>query len=87
MALCKGTATVPNVRTAAVPKQRPAAMVSKEYAPSILVADGLAPSALTLLRTAGAIVVERHYPQAELGAALGEYDAVIIRSATTLTSE
>jgi len=57
------------------------------FAPSILVADGLAPSALTLLRSAGANVVERHYAQAELGAALGEYDAVIIRSATTLTSE
>jgi len=40
-----------------------------------------------LLRSAGANVVERHYAQTELGAALGEYDAVIIRSATTLTSE
>ena len=57
------------------------------FAPSILVADGLAPSALMLLRSAGANVVERHYAQTELGAALGEYDAVIIRSATTLTSE
>ena len=56
-------------------------------APSILVADGLAPSALTLLRSAGANVVERHFAQEEIGAALGEYDAVIIRSATMLTSE
>ena len=57
------------------------------FAPSILVADGLAPSALTLLRSAGANVVERHYAQSDLAEALGEYDAVIIRSATTLTSE
>ncbi len=57
------------------------------YSPSILVADGLAPSALALLKNGGATVVDKHYSQAELGAVLGEHDAVIIRSATTLTPE
>jgi len=55
--------------------------------PSILVTDGLAPAALSLMRERGARVVEQHYASADLVAALADHDAVIIRSATTLNAE
>ena len=57
-------------------------------APSILVSDGLSPKAMSLLRSGGATVVEQHFPLTdELAEALKDYDAVIIRSATTLTAD
>ena len=53
-------------------------------APSILVTDGLAKSALTLLESSGATVVEKHCSLPELIERLPAFDAVIIRSATSL---
>ena len=55
--------------------------------PSILVADGLAPSAMKLLQQSGAKVVDRHLSNAELsGGGLQDFDAVIVRSATMLSA-
>ena len=55
--------------------------------PSILVTDGLAPSAMTLLAASGAAVVQQHYTAQELDdGSLAEHDAVIIRSATSLSA-
>lgn len=53
--------------------------------PSILVSDGLAPSAMQLLEASGARVVDRHLSPSELAdGGLAAFDAVIIRSATTI---
>jgi len=53
--------------------------------PSILVADGLAPSAMALLDQSGAAVVDRHLSVTELAnGGLHDFDAIIVRSATTL---
>ena len=51
---------------------------------SVLVTDGLAPAAISLLGSSGVRVVEQHYAKEDLGRALRDHDAVIIRSATTL---
>jgi hypothetical protein len=52
----------------------------------VLVADGLAPTAMRVLSAGGVQTVEQHLPSKELAAgALADFDAVIIRSATTLS--
>lgn len=53
----------------------------------ILVTDGMDPGALAALRAAGHRVAERFYPPEELGAALGTFDAVVVRSATKIHRE
>ena len=50
----------------------------------ILVTDGMDKSALDQLKANGHEVVERFYAPEELGAALREFDAVVIRSATKI---
>ena len=56
--------------------------------PSVLVTDGMAPSALKALADGGANVVESHLSPEELAAGgLAAHDAVLIRSATTLTAQ
>lgn len=55
--------------------------------PSVLVTDGLSPSAISLL-SEHADVIEHHYSSDELNSgALTEYDGVIIRSATSLSAQ
>ena len=64
-----------------------ALVFSAPAVPSILVADGLAPSAMKLLQQSGAKVVDRHLSNAELsGGGLQDFDAVIVRSATMLSA-
>ena len=54
----------------------------------VLVADGLAPTAMRVLSAGGVQTVEQHLPSKELAAgALADFDAVIIRSATTLSAD
>ena len=48
----------------------------------ILVTDGMDKSALEKLKANGHEVVEQFYAPEELGAALREFDAVVVRSAT-----
>lgn len=48
----------------------------------VLVTDGCSADALTSLRNVGFEVTERFYSPEELGAALKDYDCVVIRSAT-----
>ena len=48
----------------------------------ILVTDGMDKKALALLREKGHDVVEQFYAPEELGAALRDFDAVVVRSAT-----
>lgn len=50
----------------------------------ILVTDGMDASAIERLRKDGCEVVEQFYGPEELGAALREFDAVIVRSATKI---
>ena len=50
----------------------------------ILVTDGMDASAVAKLRADGFEVVEQFYEPDELGAALREFDVVIIRSATKI---
>lgn len=50
----------------------------------ILVTDGMDKSAMAALRANGHEVVEQFYEPAELGAALRDFDAVVIRSATKI---
>lgn len=50
----------------------------------ILVTDGMDPAALAELRADGYEVVEQFYGPEELGAALREFDAVVVRSKTKL---
>ena len=50
----------------------------------ILVTDGMDKSAMAQLRANGHEVVEQFYEPAELGAALRDFDAVVIRSATKI---
>ena len=55
--------------------------------PSILIADGLDKAAIALLTNSGAEVVERHLTVEELNDdGLKMHDAVIIRSATSLSA-
>ena len=51
----------------------------------ILVTDGMDKSALEQLKANGHEVVEQFYPSEELGAALKDFDAVVVRS-TVATS-
>ena len=46
----------------------------------ILVTDGMDKTAMAQLREAGHEVVEQFYAPEELGAALREFDAVVVRS-------
>ena len=50
----------------------------------ILVTDGMDKSAMAQLRAGGHEIVEQFYEPAELGAALRDFDAVVIRSATKI---
>ena len=50
----------------------------------ILVTDGMDAGAMEKLRADGYEVVEQHYEPEELGAALREFDAVVVRSATKI---
>ncbi len=50
----------------------------------ILVTDGMDKKALAMLREKGHDVVEQFYAPEELGAALRDFDAVVIRSATKI---
>ena len=55
---------------------------------NIAVTDGMDPVAVNILINAGHNVVEQHYTQEELASgALADFDAVVIRSATKLSSE
>ena len=53
----------------------------------VLVTDGLDQAALAQLRQLGFTVDEQFYPGEELGAALQNYDAVVVRSATKVRKE
>ena len=54
----------------------------------IAVTDGMDPVAVNKLLNAGYEVVERHYNEDELlNGALSDFDAVVVRSATKLTSQ
>lgn len=48
----------------------------------ILAADGMEPSAVAALNAKGFEVVNKHYESDELGAALADFDVVVVRSAT-----
>ena len=50
----------------------------------ILVTDGMDQQAVSQLRANGHEVVEQFYEPDQLGAALREFDAVVIRSATKI---
>ena len=53
----------------------------------ILVTDGMDAGALAQLRERGHEVVEQFFPPEELGSALREYDAVVVRSATKVRAQ
>ena len=53
----------------------------------ILITDGLDKAAIARLRELGFTVDEQFYPAEELGAALQQYDAVVVRSATKIRKE
>ena len=53
----------------------------------ILISDGLQEKALNSLVNLGFEVINRHYNKEELGEALKEYDALVIRSATKVTRD
>ena len=53
----------------------------------ILISDGLQEKALNNLVNLGFEVIDKHYSKEELGEALKEYDALVIRSATKVTRE
>ena len=53
----------------------------------ILVTDGMDQEALALLRADGHEVTEQFYESDQLGAALREYDAAVVRSATKIRAE
>jgi D-3-phosphoglycerate dehydrogenase len=53
----------------------------------VLTNDGLESTAIAALETLGAEVVNEHFGQDILGEKLKEFDAVVIRSATKLTSD
>ncbi len=53
----------------------------------ILVNDPLAPDAITILKGAGLDVDEREYSKVDLPKYIGEYDGIIVRSATKVTKE
>ena len=53
----------------------------------VLVTDGMDAGALEKLRADGFEVTDQHFEQDELGAALRDYDAVVIRSATKIRQQ
>ena len=54
----------------------------------IAVTDGMAPEAVAMLEESGHQVVTKHYSPVELNdGALSGFDAVVVRSATKMTSE
>ena len=53
----------------------------------ILVSDGLQEKAINNLVSLGFEVIDKHYDKEELGAALKEFDAIVIRSATKVTRD
>lgn len=53
----------------------------------ILISDGLQEKALSKLVSLGFEVIDKHYNKEELGEALKDYDALVIRSATKVTRE
>lgn len=53
----------------------------------ILISDGLQEKAINNLVTLGFEVIDKHYNKEELGEALKNYDALVIRSATKVTRE
>ena len=53
----------------------------------ILISDGLQEKALDSLVNLGFEVINKHYNKEELGEALKEYDALVIRSATKVTRD
>lgn len=54
---------------------------------NILITDGIAPFVLEALEEQGHTIVSKFYKPEELGAALKDFDAVIIRSATKIRRE
>lgn len=54
---------------------------------NILVSDGLQEKAINNLINLGFNIVDKHYNKEDLGEALKEYDALVIRSATKVTRE
>ena len=63
-------------------------LVPHETVGRIAVTDGMDPVAVNKLLNAGYEVIERHYNEEELlDGALSDFDAVVVRSATKLTSE
>lgn len=54
---------------------------------NILVSDGLQEKAINNLLNLGFNVTDKHYDKDELGEALKEYDALVIRSATKVTRD
>ncbi len=53
----------------------------------VLITDGIAKEGAQLLKDAGFEVVEQKIPQEELAGVIGEYDAIIVRSATRVPKE
>ncbi|MBI4506103.1 MAG: phosphoglycerate dehydrogenase [Chloroflexi bacterium] len=53
----------------------------------VLVADGIAPEGLELLRASAEVDVRTGRPAAELREILGEYDALVVRSQTQVTED
>lgn len=53
----------------------------------ILVNDGMSREGIEMLRTAGHYVEDTNIPQADLPSRIGEYDALVVRSATKVTRE
>ena len=53
----------------------------------ILISDGLQEKALNNLVSLGFEVIDKHYNKEELGEALKDYDALVIRSATKVTRD
>lgn len=54
---------------------------------NILISDGLQEKAINNLRELGFNIIDKHYNKEDLGEALKEYDALVIRSATKVTRE
>lgn len=53
----------------------------------VLVTDGIAKQGAQIMKDAGLEVVETKIPQEELAGVIGEYDAIIVRSATRVPKE
>lgn len=53
----------------------------------VLVTDGIAKQGAQIMKDAGLEVVEQKIPQEELASVIGDYDAIIVRSATRVPKE